>query len=178
MSRDEAGPGLTLLDWPWPVRVERVWRTPWRKVPVPESVFHGRFDEAWSLAAAGTTLAARDLTLDLLQAAPDLAPAWNLLGVLHLDLGDPDQAVGAFSVLFDLAGRDIRPHNNIAVSHHRGGRRDWAEAALRRALLLQPGHPVLVANLMALLGEEGMGAQAPDRRHRQDLARRYLIRPN
>lgn len=171
---DAASAGLALLPWPWPVSVVRPWRAPWKKVPVHDSPVHARFAEAWEIAAAGTALAARDLTLDLLQEARELPPAWNLLGCLNLELGDVAQAVAAFSVLVDLAGRDIRPHNNLAVSHHRGGRPDWAEAALRRALLLSPDHPVLMANLMMLLGDERRGELPQDRQHRQQMARRYL----
>ena len=115
---------------------------------------------------------------ELLTRFPSVAPAWNLLGLLQLGSGDPERAQASFSVLADLAGRDIRPHNNLAVCHDAMLRKDWAEVALRRALLLAPGHPVLLRNLMAVLGAgEGATDRADEYRVWQ-VARDHLRYPS
>lgn len=162
------------LDWPWPVAWVRTWQAPWRRIPAPESVEHARFAEAWDMAQAGAWQAARGEVRELLQGCRDLPAAWNLLGIAELHLQDVEQALASFSVLSGLAGRDVRPHNNLAVCHHRLGRGDWAEAALRRALQIAPSHPVVLGNLMSLLGQGEVG---PDRRegHRLlEVVRRHI----
>ncbi len=63
-----------------------------------------RFEWARDLADKGDLAAAADLLTQVLELAPHYASAWFMLGDLREKLGDPDDAVAAFS-----AGARRRP---------------------------------------------------------------------
>jgi Flp pilus assembly protein TadD len=93
-------------------------------------------------------------------ARPDDPGAWLSLGNFRLDRHEYAAAIEAFSQAGRLQPRDIPPLVNLALACNLAGQNDQAEAALRRALSLDPTNAAVGLNLGMLLAEMNKLADA------------------
>lgn len=79
----------------------------------------------------------------------------TLLGSVIIERGDPDKAIPYFVKVADLVPDKARPHNNLGIAYKRGGRLEEAEAAYRRALVIDASYAQAHNNLGTTLIERG-----------------------
>merc|ERR1712232_300217 len=82
---------------------------------------------------------------------PDLAYAWNALGVAHARRGDFQDAVNAFLQAVELQPLNSIPWSNAALVANVGGGHDQAHGAIMNALALAPGRPGTEHNARIIL---------------------------
>jgi type IV pilus assembly protein PilF len=103
-----------------------------------------RLDLASAYLQQGQATVALDEVKQALRLAPDLPAAWNLRGLVYVQLGDPARAEASFERALALAPSDAdAAHNHgwlLCRPPHDGQRNAQAQALLRRALA-QSGYP-------------------------------------
>jgi tetratricopeptide (TPR) repeat protein len=82
-----------------------------------------------------------------LKRTPDDLQLRFALGVMRMELGEREKAMGIFKRLTQDFPDLADPYNNIAVLHASAGELDEAKAALEQALRLQPDHAQAQENL-------------------------------
>jgi tetratricopeptide (TPR) repeat protein len=97
-----------------------------------------------------------------LRSQPDSHAAHYNLGNHYLNLGQSDVALAEFATASRLEPTFVPPLVNSALIHARQNRVADAEAALRKALALDPASAEINFNLGLLLGEKGdtVGAES------------------
>ncbi len=70
----------------------------------------------------------------------DLPPAWQVLGLIHLDARRYEKAMAAFSQVVDYEPRNAKARNYLGVAVGQMGWYDGAEASLRKAVELDPNY--------------------------------------
>ena len=77
----------------------------------------------------------------VLERDPGMVKAWELLGVVALNLGDYPLAVERFERVLALAGDEAQALANAAEANRRADRGDRALGLIERALALKPATP-------------------------------------
>lgn len=109
---------------------------------------------------AGRLREANELAQRILQVNPDHAEAWNLLGAIALEQGDPSAAARYFEDAVALAPLDAGIITNLAETRRRSGDLDDAEALSRNALAIDPGQVTTLHTLALTLTAQGRGEEA------------------
>jgi tetratricopeptide (TPR) repeat protein len=105
------------------------------------------FQEAITLQQSGRLREAAQRYQSVLQQQPDHFGALQLLGMLHVQMGQPDSAARllAKAVEYNPAAADVR--NNYGMVLHSLGRYDEALAQYDKAIAANPRHAVAFNNL-------------------------------
>lgn len=118
------------------------------------------FRTAVACHQAGDVRRAAELYRQVLQAQPDHAGAWHLLGVTCHQQGDYAAAERHIRTAVRLdPGRAVY-HNNLGAALKEQGRLAEAEAAYRRALALRSDYADALANLAVACGERAAYPEA------------------
>jgi predicted O-linked N-acetylglucosamine transferase (SPINDLY family) len=104
---------------------------------------------------AGDSQGAAEVYQQILQQRPDHAGAWQLLGLVHRELGELAAALKHLRRAIELSDAQPAAWNNLGVVLKDLGRRDEAQAAFERALRLLPDYPDAWANLGLVHLESG-----------------------
>jgi protein O-GlcNAc transferase len=123
---------------------------------------------------AGRFSQAQTLYRQVLQAVPDHADAWHLLGLLAHQQGAHETALHLIQKAIQLKPGDGGYHVNLAEAHLGLGQTEAAITNLHQAIALEPGAAIPRANLANVLYEQGKYQEAV-RRYEEALAR--LERP-
>ncbi|GHG03545.1 hypothetical protein GCM10017783_14980 [Deinococcus piscis] len=107
-----------------------------------------------------TPAEAREALAGALHHALTRAEAWNLLGVLAAESGEPQQAAEAFAAALSADPGHYRALTNRAGLAAERGDDASAEADLRRALELNPEHHAAHQNLGVILRRQGKRSEA------------------
>jgi tetratricopeptide (TPR) repeat protein/SAM-dependent methyltransferase len=113
------------------------------------------FAQALTLHQRGQLGEAERLYRQVLARHPDHPDALNLLGVLALQTGRNDQAIGLIERALARNDKVADFHNNIAEAYRRVGRLDAAAAHFAKAAELQPVFVEAHQNLAATLRAQG-----------------------
>ncbi len=92
---------------------------------------------------------------DSLRSQPDAHAAHYNLGNHYLNLSQPDAALTEFAIATKLESNFVPPLVNTALIYARQNRNAEAEAALRKAIALDPASAEINFNLGLLLAEKG-----------------------
>lgn len=87
---------------------------------------------------------------EAVKADPDMAMAWNNLGLLLREEGDASRAAECFEKALENAPDAVEAWNNLALALEDAGHAARAADALRKAVYLQPEHVPALYNLGAL----------------------------
>ncbi|WP_159874838.1 tetratricopeptide repeat protein [Aquitalea denitrificans] len=115
---------------------------------------------------AATLLAEQDLPAALqaaqqcLEAEPDNAPIWTLLGVCAARLARQSLAEQCWQQALQLDPSVVDAHYNLGCLYGERRERGLAEQHYRAELRLQPGHAGSLGNLAVLLAQAGQLAEA------------------
>jgi len=93
---------------------------------------------------------AERLCRQTLEALPNLAAGWDLLGRLAMRAGRPADAATHFRQALERGGPDVSLYDKLALALAGSDKADQAEIALRQALVLEPDAAVLQAHLGAI----------------------------
>lgn len=130
--------------------------------PVSSAV--ARHDDAFAAALAahrrGDIDAARDGYTRVLERDPQHFDALHLLGVVAVELGQPDVAETLIGLALQLRPKSHEAMGNLALALKNLGRVDEAEAVLRRALRIAPEFVNGLRNLASILQGRGQNAEA------------------
>ena len=96
----------------------------------------------------------------IIDAQPENAEAWHLLGVAAHQTGEHVLACTLIESAISLAPARADYHNNLAQALRATGAETAARDALARALALDPAHAKALANLASLLRAQGQFAEA------------------
>lgn len=108
----------------------------------------------------------------VLDRQPSYPAANHLLGLIRLQQGDADAAVGLISRAVHVRGNDPQYHCNLGVALNAAGQPGRAVASFERAIALQPGYADAHSNRGMALKQLGRPAEAVES-YRQAIA----IRP-
>lgn len=118
-------------------------------------------DLATQYMEEGQCLAAQDKfeeAIERMQAAlgvnPDYRPARLSLGALLVELRRLDEALPHFHHVIKLDPQDAEPYVQLGEAYWREGKRDWAVAQFRQALLRVPEHEHARARLREASAEQ------------------------
>ncbi|MDK2124837.1 tetratricopeptide repeat protein [Parachitinimonas caeni] len=109
---------------------------------------------------AGELAPAEQIYRQIIQAAPQYADAWHLLGVLAHQCGQPAQAIEWISEAIRLNAKVADFHSNIAEAWRANGDGVAAEAAARRAIALDARHGSAFVHLGLALDAQGRVEEA------------------
>jgi len=118
------------------------------------------FDAAVARYRAGDPAEARELLERFLEAAPDHAAAWHLLGVLRANAGDREAARAALERAAGLDPRNIETQLNLARVLQQLGANREAAAAFRQALAVDPSSLAAAEGAVECLWRERRYAEA------------------
>jgi len=124
---------------------------------------------AATLLADGDIASALQAAQACLQAEPDNAPVWTLLGVCAARLRQGELAETCWRHALQLVPATADVHYNLACLYGERGETALAEQHYRAELERNPSHPGALGNLGVLLAEAGQTAQA-EACYRQVLA--------
>ena len=102
------------------------------------------YDRSRQLASSGDLSSARDMAEELVTQAPSLLPAWRLLAEIQRQQGDPDAAAATMAAAVQANPQTPYAHYFQGLALVRAGQQEAGEAAIRRALALDPTLPELV----------------------------------
>ncbi len=118
------------------------------------------FQVAFGHHQAGRLREAEAIYRQILQAEPQHADAWHLLGLVAYQVGKPDVASQLIARAVALAGNRALFHGNLGEAYRATGQLTAAEQSLRRALQLDPQLPDVHSNLGNVLRATGRPAEA------------------
>lgn len=121
----------------------------------------------------GSLAEAEQVYRRVLEADPNCAGAWHLLGVIAHQVGQQQIALEYITKAIDLLPTDPGFFSNLGEVYRALERRDEAIGCYQRAIQLQPNHAEAYSNLGNVLDELGRYAEA-----RMSLERALQIRPN
>ncbi len=104
---------------------------------------------------AGDLPAAIAAWREAVEAAPELAEAWHLLGIAAGDCGDRTMAIELLRQAIGLDASDMRFHNNLANALRAAGDLPRAIESFREALALSPESVEVLTNLGVALADAG-----------------------
>lgn len=123
-----------------------------------------RHDDAFAAALAahqrGDLEAARDGYTRVLERNPNHFDALHLLGVIAVELGQPDVAETLIALALEQRPKSHEAMGNLALALKALGRSDEAEDVLRRALRIAPDFVNGLRNLASMLQARGVNAEA------------------
>jgi tetratricopeptide (TPR) repeat protein len=96
---------------------------------------------------AGRLQAAEQIYRQILAVEPNHADAWHLLGVVSMDLGNPDEMLACLRRAAELKPDSAAARYNLGNALKDRGRLDEAVACYRRALQLKPDYAAAHNNL-------------------------------
>lgn len=111
------------------------------------TIFHAELEAALSAHRQGRIEEAEAVYRKLINSESHLAEPWHLMGVIHLQKGDP---AGSESYLRNALKRDdkhVKCHSNLGAALYQLGRQGEAEIELRHALRLDPSYTEARYNL-------------------------------
>ncbi|CBS90242.1 tetratricopeptide repeat protein [Azospirillum lipoferum] len=117
---------------------------------------------AVGLHQGGRLAEAADIYRKIIRAAPAVADAWHLLGVLHHQSGDSGEAVRLIGQAIGRDGLCAAYHDNLGSALRAGGKAGQAAGHHRAALAIDPGWVKPFGNLAGALTDLGDGAAAAD----------------
>lgn len=120
----------------------------------------GDFDAAVAHFHAGRLGEANEAARRVLRGDPQNADAWNLLGAIALEQGDPSAAARNFEDAVALAPLDAGIITNLAETRRRSGDLDDAEALSREALGIDSRRVTALHTLALTLTAQGRGEEA------------------
>lgn len=123
--------------------------------PSPPERYAALTREAGALVEAGRSAEAERVLSDIVALNPREHFAWGLLARLALERGAPAAAVERAEHAARLDRRNASYLNLLAVAHAEAGELERAEAALRRALRLEPAYAEGHYNLGKVLQKRG-----------------------
>jgi predicted O-linked N-acetylglucosamine transferase (SPINDLY family) len=104
---------------------------------------------------AGDSGRAAEIYQRILQDYPNHAGAMHLLGVVHQERGDLQQAAACIGRAIALDGTKAVYHNNFGVVLRAQGKLAEAEEAYRKAVAIRPQYADALSNLAVVLHEQG-----------------------
>ena len=104
---------------------------------------------------AGRLEAAEQIYRQILQAEPNQADAWHLLGVIAHQVGKHEVGVQYIGRAIGLNGNAVVFHNNLGGAYRALGKIPDAVASYRRALELKPDYAEVHNNLGVALKDQG-----------------------
>lgn len=129
-----------------------------------------QFERALQHFSADRGQEAARLCVSLLQSDPDYLPALQMLGVLHLQNGEPEQGIELFSRAGALAPDSASIHFNLGTAQSGQGLYADAIANLERAAALEPQNADIYINLgIAQRRNESAAAAEASFRHALSL---------
>lgn len=121
-------------------------------------------DEAFQIALqyhqSGALSKAEELYARIVQAAPEHARAWHLLGVLAHQSGRNDQAIEIIRRAIGMQPADPAFYNNLGEAYRAQGRLEEAKTCYREALRLRPDYAETQNNLGNALQQAGQMEEA------------------
>jgi len=121
-----------------------------------------RLTEAIELHQQGALGEAAQLYQEVLDADPENADAWHLLGVAAHQQGKNDLALSLITNAIGLNGEVADFHNNLGQVNRALGEDETADKNYRRALEINPAHVKALNNLAGLLRTTGQFSAAVD----------------
>jgi Flp pilus assembly protein TadD len=118
------------------------------------------FQAGWQSHQAGDVARAEQLYLQVLQADPNHADAWQLLGAAYIMQRRLPEAVPALRRALQLNPQHAAAHDNLGIALVQQGQFAEAVASFREALRLRPDNPETHVNLGTALGRQGLFAEA------------------
>jgi tetratricopeptide (TPR) repeat protein len=115
---------------------------------------------AFNYHQRGDLAQAEKIYRQVVEAEPEHADAWHLLGVAAQQTGRPTEAATAIARAVAINGSNPTYYNHLGAAYASAGETDLAETALRRALALDPGSAQTHYNLAALLNQVGKPTEA------------------
>lgn len=91
---------------------------------------------------------------------PDLADAWNNLGIILQESGKLDASLECLQRVVNLKPGEATAHNNLANTYRRLSRLERAEEHYKKALELKPNYAEAHSNMAFLLNSQGQFDQA------------------
>jgi uncharacterized protein (TIGR02466 family) len=110
-----------------------------------------RLEEAARLAQGPTPEKARQVIMDLLRDAPDLADGWTVRGLVEQRSGDSEAAISAFRRAVELDPQSPEKLSNLGVALKSAGKPAEALPLFERALRLRPNAASTLNNLGSAL---------------------------
>ena len=104
-------------------------------------------DTVGQLYAAGRLAEAERVCNQILERRPNLADAYNILGVIRNARGDPKQAVNLIARAIKMSPNTASYYSNLGEIERQRGKLPEAQIALSRALELDPKSPQACSNL-------------------------------
>jgi len=121
-------------------------------------------DEAFQRAVrchqAGDSQHAAEVYQHILDQEPNHAGALHLLGVVHQERGNLEEAAACIARAIDLDGTKAVYRNNFGVVLRAQGKLADAENAYRQALAIRPQYADALSNLAVVLHEQGRHQEA------------------
>jgi tetratricopeptide (TPR) repeat protein len=111
--------------------------------------------QAWQLASSDRPAEALDLTLKVLDLAPENLAALDVAARSSWSLGDPEAAEGYWRTAIRVKPECAEAYNNLAALLTATGRREEAKSCYRRALEIRPEYAEACVNLARLCLEAG-----------------------
>ena len=113
------------------------------------------FQAAFAHHQRGELAQAQTIYRQILDAEPQHADAWHLLGLVAHQEGRNDEALNSISRAINLNDKQPAYHNHLGAVYAVVGELEKAEASFRRALELSPSDAQVHYNLAALLNLRG-----------------------
>jgi tetratricopeptide (TPR) repeat protein len=108
--------------------------------------------EAWLAQHAGRIEDAIKVYQKVVEAEPELAPAWEALAGLLYRRTDLALSLAAYTRVSELLPMNAEALVRLGSLNLKMGRRDAAQQAWEKALLLDPGNALVRKNLSVLQG--------------------------
>lgn len=98
------------------------------------------FDKAVAAMADQKWKVARKHLQSITESYPELSGPWLNLGIVHLELAQPEQAMLSIERAIAANGNNLDAYNHLAALHRDQGDFVSAEALYHQALVVWPGH--------------------------------------
>jgi Flp pilus assembly protein TadD len=118
------------------------------------------FRAGWKYHQTGDVARAEQLYLQVLQADPKHADAWQLLGAAYVMQRRVPEAVQALRRALQLDPQHAAAHDNLGIALVQQGNFSEAVASFQEAVRLRPDHPETHVNLGTALARQGLLADA------------------
>jgi len=113
-----------------------------------------RLEEAYAYHQNGNSEIARNAYQEILDSDPENIHALNLLGMLNLETGSPEDAAKLISRAIEIEPTDPQAQNNYGLALKDIQKVDEASKAFREAVNLDPLNPTYLNNLGSVLSDQ------------------------